>query len=89
MIREDEDSGAQGLRADTNIYIEEDGRLKENFKQELNELAKDEIKKFTQTMHSKTPVNTDLFGVKRRICELCKEGCLGYEASKYLIPSRD
>ena len=31
------------------------------------------------------PAETDLFGIKRRICSLCMEKCIGYEANKILF----
>lgn len=86
VIRESTSDGHEGLRAETSV-IEEDGSLKESFKRELNELAQQELKNLHKTLASKTPINPDLFGVKRSFCELCNEKCQGYEPSKYLIPS--
>ena len=87
MIQEDANDGIEGLRADNNLKIEEDGCLKEDFKQELKQLAEEEMKLLNENLASKTPINTDLFGVKRRYCENCREKCVGYEASKYMVPS--
>ena len=53
------------------------------------EVDKTEIdREFQNKLKSARPADHDLFGVRRRVCEICAGECSGYEPTKVLFGGR-
>ena len=76
---------------DTNLnyYINEDNSLTEVFRHEIQQLQKADLAELDMKIKDARPAETDLFGIKRRFCSICRESgkCTGYEANKILFSS--
>ena len=75
------------MDAQTNTYVHADGTLTEVFKNELRDLRDDELEKLEEKIKGARHADTDLFGIKRRVCQVCEESCIGYQANKILFSS--
>ena len=66
-----------------------DGELAPAFREDLRKTAATEMHAFDQRMKNARPADQDLFGIKRRLCEVrdC-ESCTGYEPTKVLFGGR-
>ena len=60
------------------VFVAADGSLTNNFKTQLLTLKDEEIELFEEKVKNARPADKDLFGIKRRICEVCTIECSGY-----------
>ena len=81
--------GGRGIfSGDNNPYVSGDGQLTEHFRGELREIRDQEAEFFEAKLKSARPADRDLFGIKRRDCEVCGTDCSGYEPTKQLFGGR-
>ena len=60
--------GHKGLATTSYKFIEPDGCLTTEFKREIQDTVKEELKQFEFDQVNKRPPNADMFGIKRRCC---------------------
>ena len=79
---QEEGAGGRGIFAGgNNPYVSGDGQLTEHFRGELRDIADQEAEVFEAKLKSARPADRDLFGIKRRDCEIDPD-CSGYEPTK-------
>ena len=84
-LREGE-GGYKGLLDErANLHVTKDGALTEKFRTELRQTINEESILLEAKIKKARPADQDLFGIKRRFCEVCEEGCSGYEPTKVLF----
>lgn len=49
--------------------------MTENFKKDLRKSMDEEAERFEDKIKSARPADRDLFGIKRRYCEVCEIDC--------------
>ena len=88
-IKEDKDGekyGSLSLRGAASL--DEYGRLSQVFKDELKELKEEELMRLEEAIKNARQPTPDIFGIQRRFCNVCEEGCIGYEPHTILFPSQ-
>jgi hypothetical protein len=61
--------------------------LTNDFKLELQEFKEEELEKLELSLKNARLPTEDIFGVKRRFCKVCEQGCIGYEPQKMMFKS--
>ena len=88
---EDQSEGIGGvglLGAGGSAFVPGSYALSENFKGQLRQVQDEELRLFEQKLKNARPADLDLFGIKRRYCEVCNDQCSGYEPTKVLFGGR-
>ena len=62
--------------------------MTENFKASLRTTMDEQAKIIDDKIKTARPADRDLFGIKRRLCEVCTVDCSGYEPQKVLFGGR-
>jgi hypothetical protein len=52
---------------------------------ELREFKQDELLSLEEKIKNSRLPSDDLFGIKRRFCTVCEQGCPGYEPSSLIV----
>lgn len=69
----------------SNLHVTKDGQLTDNFRKDLRKSMDEEAERLEEKIKSARPADRDLFGIKRRFCEVCELDCQGYEPQKVLF----
>lgn len=89
-LKEDKDGEEYGLLSTkVDRAIDEFGFLTAEFKNELREFKEEELIKLEESIKNARKPSEDIFGIKRRFCTVCEQGCIGYEANNIIIPNGD
>ncbi len=90
MLEDSEKNGAKGvglLDKGANYYLTTDGKLTEGFIDELSDFKNEALISMEQSTANTNQAQADCFGIKRKSCSVCEDGCPGYQASSYLFSS--
>lgn len=81
-IREDKGGEQYGLISTlAENGIDEHGRLTKEMRDELSIFKEEELARLEESIKNARPATEDIFGIKRRFCSVCEQGCIGYEAN--------
>lgn len=88
-IKEDKHGDYHLISTKLDRALDEHGFLTQEFKDELRDFKEDELLRLEEAIKNARPPADDIFGVKRRFCTVCEQGCQGYEANNTIIPNGD
>jgi hypothetical protein len=66
--------------------VDERGRLTDAALNELREFKYNELLNLEEKIKNSRLPTEDLFGIKRRFCQVCETGCTGYEPNTIIVP---
>lgn len=87
-IKEDQEgeySGLFGQRGGPG-RIDEEGNLGSTLIDDLREFKQDELMRLEEAILNARQPTEDLFGIKRRFCKVCQQGCNGYLPNNTMVP---
>ena len=85
---EDEDGDQYGklTMKDHSNLLDNEGKLTPYFKDILRDLKEEELENLEELIANARIPTEDIFGIKRRFCNVCEQGCIGYEPHTILFP---
>lgn len=93
MINDQAESGNRGTKLiDATVcrYLTDEGKLTEEFRNELRITGARECKEMEKRIENVTLPGPDFFGIKRKSCKVCGDGegsCPGYSGSRLIFGS--
>eukprot|EP00347_Sterkiella_histriomuscorum_P005365 403356888 len=87
-IKEDKDGEYGLLSSKVERFLDDKGKLTQEFKDELREFKEEELINLEESIKNARQPSEDMFGIKRRFCSVCLKGCIGYEPINMIVPSQ-
>jgi hypothetical protein len=67
-------------------HLDAHGNLAKTLIDDLREFKHEELQNLEEAVKNARPPTEDLFGIKRRFCLVCEQGCSGYLPNKVMVP---
>ena len=75
-----------GTGTNNGRLLDEKGRLTEAALRDLKDFKFNELLNLEEKIKNSRLPTDDLFGIKRRFCQVCETGCTGYEPNTIVVP---